>query len=401
MNISEVSQQLSSLLSKAGSLFLTANDDFTNQLTIGQILKGKMLRSYEGGRYAVDFNGQEKIVDSSVPLKTGELIYGRVVGLGDKVELKRLAVPGENSQLSETQPRPQILSSKWESMLREAMQDFHVEFSAQEKTAIISMLKRVEQPQSLLMSAIALVKQNLPVSEQLLQLMSEFKKERFSLLPVDQVAPRIEYVEVASDEFNSVGLTGLINEFMRLVDEQKHITREFFEKNAMQSQSEETSVYSQEQERFDHNQNFAMKWQLLNSQIDGAVQHRVVTLPIWLADRLVEVNIAIYEQNKKHQHSEDINFRKIIFSLQLENLGQVDIEIILQNKNARLHISSDSRDSTEYLLEYAAGLNRDLNHHAWSLDEVAYSTKTSDEQGNVLNSIIQHYVAQDSLSQLM
>ncbi len=401
MNISEVSQQLSSLLSKAGSLFLAANDDFTNQLTIGQILKGKMLRSYDGGRYAVDFNGQEKIVDSSVPLKTGELIYGRVVRLGDKVELKRLAVPGEYSQLSETQSRPQILSSKWESMLLEAMQDFHVEFSAQEKTTIISMLKRVEQPQSLLMSAIALVKQNLPVSEQLLQLLSELKKERFSLLPVDQVAPRLEYAEVAGEEFNSVVLTGLINEFMRLVDEQKHITQEFFEKNSMQNQSGETSVSSQEQERFNQNQNFAMKWQLLNSQIDGAVQHRVVTLPLWLADRLVEVNIAIYEQNKRHQHAEDIKFRKIIFSLQLENLGQVDIEMILQNKSARLHITSESRDSTEYLLEYATDLNRDLKHHEWSLDEVAYSTKTSDEQGNVLNSIIQHYVAQDSLSQLM
>ena len=48
---------LSSLARGAPSISFTGGGDFASKLTLGQIIKGRVLRSYEGGRYAIDFGG--------------------------------------------------------------------------------------------------------------------------------------------------------------------------------------------------------------------------------------------------------------------------------------------------------------------------------------------------------
>ena len=158
MNISEVRQQLASLLSKAGNLIFTADDDYGKQLVMGQILKGKVLRSYDNGRYLMDFKGEQKVVDSSVPLKTGELIHGRVVGLGDKVELKKLVTQDDHltAQNVESLPSRGLLNNRWETLLLQGMQKFNVKFNSQERDIVISQMKKADFPQAILMNAMVL-----------------------------------------------------------------------------------------------------------------------------------------------------------------------------------------------------------------------------------------------------
>ncbi|HEX5636556.1 MAG TPA: hypothetical protein VFY78_05680, partial [Gammaproteobacteria bacterium] len=193
MNISEVSQQLSSLLSKAGSLFLSATDDFASNLTVGQVIKGKVLRSYDSGRYLVDFNGQEKVVDSSVPLKTGELIQGRVIGIGEKVELKRMPLAADakpEAHAPDIQARA-FLGNKWDVMVRDAMLNYQVKLSAQDRDLISSLLKNSPVPERTLLAAIALMKQGLPASDLFMQLLGELqlKDRNLKLYPPSQQAP--------------------------------------------------------------------------------------------------------------------------------------------------------------------------------------------------------------------
>lgn len=402
MNISEVTQQLSNFLTKASSLFLTANDNFTNQLTVGQILKGKMLRSYEGGRYLVDFDGHEKVVDSSVPLKTGELIYGRVVGLGDKVELKRLVISRDDKSSYETQISTDFLLSKWDMKLRDIMRDFQVKFSLQERRVVISMIKNSAHPEKILLSAIALTKHQLPISEDLLKYIAGLEKNNLiSLLIPQQIAPKMGLTnEFASDlSMPTDVLAQFINEIKRIFDEQQAFSMTDFESDSgLEVDDVSDAGLAQD---FESQNQFAMKWHLLNAQIDGAVQHRVATLPVWLGEQLVEVNIAIFEQGRHQIQAADIKFKKIVFSLELEFLGAVDIEMILNKKNIRLHISSGSYQSSQILLSHEYHLKKDLLDYNWMLDEIDYSTKSVDGEGNVIGAIVEHYASQDRLSCLM
>ena len=91
------------LRTSANRLFLPGASDFAGGLNLGQIIKGKVMRQYDGGRYLVSFGGHERVVDSSVPLTSGELIHGRVIGLGERVELQRV-YPGEESDTSAPKP---------------------------------------------------------------------------------------------------------------------------------------------------------------------------------------------------------------------------------------------------------------------------------------------------------
>src|SRR3954462_14554697 len=79
-----------SALNSSNALLFKADVDFAAKLTLGQIIKGRVLRAYEGGRYLMDFYGQQKVVDSAMPLRVGDVIHGRVVGLGEHVELQRV-----------------------------------------------------------------------------------------------------------------------------------------------------------------------------------------------------------------------------------------------------------------------------------------------------------------------
>jgi len=404
MNIGEVSQQLASLLNKASSMFLAANDDFGRQLSMGQILKGKVLRSYEGGRYLLDFGGQQKVVDSSVPLKTGELVHGRVVGLGDKVEIKRLFTADDSA--IEQQPQAAksggLLNGKWDSLLLEAMQKFQVRFTADQRSVIIAQMKKAQQPQSILMAAMALSKQQMPITGQLLQLLGELqgRKQKLSLLPADQLAPRMAPAETPVSG-HGAGLTQLVNALMKLMQEQQDIAVQQAPQQGVAENDDNFDSAANNDTDSEHNDQFAFNWRLLNAQVDGSVQHRVSTLPIWLGDRLVEVNIAIYEQRQHQEHNTRLSFRKIIFSLQLDNLGQLDIEMAMENKHLRLNISADSHETTQQLLAHAGELNEQLNDQGWLLDETGYATRSPDSMGNIATSVVEHYMAQDSLSRLM
>ncbi len=90
MKVDPLQPVLTQLAKGASAISFAGGGDFASKLTLGQIIKGRVLRSYEGGRYLVDFAGQQKVVDSAVPLSSNEVIVGRVIGLGEQVELQRI-----------------------------------------------------------------------------------------------------------------------------------------------------------------------------------------------------------------------------------------------------------------------------------------------------------------------
>jgi len=84
-----------------GNASFAADDNWAAKLTLGQIIKGKVLRSYGDGRYGVHFGDQQRIVDSGIPLTVGDQLRGRVVGLAERVTIERLPERGNPSAAEE------------------------------------------------------------------------------------------------------------------------------------------------------------------------------------------------------------------------------------------------------------------------------------------------------------
>src|SRR3954452_22379567 len=113
-----------SALNSSNALLVKSDVDFAAKLTLGQIIKGRVLRAYEGGRYLMDFYGQQKVVDSAVPLRAGDVIHGRVVGLGEHVELQRVLLESARPDAPATPGTvaaapAALMENKWQRLVSE------------------------------------------------------------------------------------------------------------------------------------------------------------------------------------------------------------------------------------------------------------------------------------------
>lgn len=412
MNIAEVGQQLASILNKSGSLFFSSTGDFARDLTIGQMIKGKVLRSLDQGRYQVAFGGQEKVVDSSIPLRPGEEIQGRVVSLGEQVEVKKIASSQLESGVASLVDKAAIpgLLSKWENQLIQAMREFNVKFNSQQRADIIRSMKQSSNPQAVLLAAAAMAKQNLPVKHESLQLLDrlQLKPGSIGLYDREQLLPQLQSAELSSEQ-QPQQLQQLAAAIKQLVQQQEELARFRPAVEGAEGDVElagditqgDTEAKADLQQGDEHRRAFSDTWNLLNNQLEGAVEHRVASLPFWLNDRLIEVDVAMYQQKQNLQGVEQIDSRKLFFSLELEKLGLVEVEIILHNNRVRMSVTTDSSESTQALLSEGADLNAGIQSMDWSLDEISYMTREKEAHKNVVHSVLEHYASQDSLSRLM
>jgi len=86
VDLGNLSNLISSLVgargNDAGKFSFHATPDLSKDIQLGQIVKGRVLRQVGNNQYTAEINGRERVVDSSVPLSSDEIIYGRVVGVG-------------------------------------------------------------------------------------------------------------------------------------------------------------------------------------------------------------------------------------------------------------------------------------------------------------------------------
>jgi len=147
--------------------------DFSQTLNIGQIIEGKVLRQFDDTRYSVTFGDHERVVDSSIPLSAGDVLYGRVIGLGERVELQRIYRDPQTVQKSAQQPvaDPAIaraLSGR-AANIEELLQRYQVSLTEAERASVERAARSVEDPQALGWASALLNKLGLSVSPPLLE----------------------------------------------------------------------------------------------------------------------------------------------------------------------------------------------------------------------------------------
>src|SRR5438128_1659568 len=75
---------------QTAALVLQPDGGGLSGVALGQILQAKVLLQLDVGRYLVRLAGQERVVESAVPLRADELLSLRVAGSRERVELERV-----------------------------------------------------------------------------------------------------------------------------------------------------------------------------------------------------------------------------------------------------------------------------------------------------------------------
>jgi hypothetical protein len=365
-----------------------------SELSLGQIIKGRVLRHYEGGRYLMSLEGRERVVDSSVPLKAGEIIRGRVVAIGDRVELQPLAEEGAAAGPVSgiTQEKPDAGAASPTDELTASFANAGLKLDEQARASLTRALRGAGDPQALVLAAIALAKIGLPQDPALLDAIQALLKRRPST--IESPAESAEAFAVSPGQ----NLATQLHEAIKTALPGSEAA------NAAASPAlpaDVSSAGADGRPASDHGGSQADSGQLgqwiLNAQTGGSVFHRVGTLPLLIGGRLVEVDVALFEQDARQAKQGEPRARHLVFVLNTEGFGGVEVSARLVNSHVRVRFASERSATLDLLASRREELSRHLVGLGWVVDEIAYETKESDERNPAYRAVVDYVVTQGSL----
>lgn len=396
------------------SLVFRADGDFSSTLTLGQIIKGKVLRHYDGGRYGISFNGQERVVDSTFPMHQGDVIYARVTGLDEKVHLQRVVGDPVEQANGKTDPQ-RSAHLQGVSDYRDTIQSLFYRYQAKLTTGEHRLIRQLQAQlggsRHVALSALILHKIGIAIDAGLIKalhrVLADLSKESTAKQILHQASLATETGNASAEEMVE-GLAALLSSVSRKGRTEGQAS------SAMEAYSHKPSDHSELQtflpdshmgqgREKEHLEWFLGQW-LLNAQVGGAVSHRFMRIPLWFDGQLVEVTLALFAQGatSEEKASEDrsaLRYRRIVFSLETERLGRLEIQAKLADCHVCLDICADSRATAEYLGIQMKDLRMALAAYGWQIDDIRYGVLSA--PGGPLDAVIEHLVAKDSLNRLM
>jgi hypothetical protein len=403
-----------------GKFFLPGASAFADTLSVGQIIQGRVLRGYDDNRYLVAFGDNERIVDSSIPLTTGEILYGRVVGLGDRVELQRVYVNAQEKSAQRDsatiEPRPAPSATVSATAVDHVLQRYRIELTDSDRATLMRAARTAADPEAMGLAGAMLSKLGLPQTSALLEAMyrAQFtagtgssSAERLQLESLPQViASWQQSAELQSSSIQQLAqLVGHILE-ARIPAEAPR-TAAADSSQALQgaaaaivpSNRRQADLLADEDSRRKVQESLSAR--ILNAQTGGVVAHRSGLLPLLVGGKLVEVSFALFEQRRPANQAQGLQHRQVLFSLQTEQMGRVDVLARITGGHVRVQISTDSEDRTSQTARYADQLKGSLAESGWNVDEVAYATRSDTPHNAAVRSVIEHVVSLDSLNRLV
>jgi hypothetical protein len=411
MSVNSITSHLQAALKEAtfNHLSFSGGSGFSDNLTVGQVLKGRVLRHYEGNRYLVDFGGEQKVVDSVVPLRTQELISGKVIAVGERVELRRLAadVPAEKGTAQAVADH-WPLGGKYERLVDRVFERYLGTLSASERGNLLRAVREAPQPETMALAGLALTKIGIALAPEALRAVFEALTQpaKQGLFPPAGEAPELATTEGAGRAKTQAAVDALAPLIAELVDdipERRAAPRDvdIAEGDVAADIQLPTPGGNQAADNGTGRQGlFNMARWILNAQSGGSVSHRIGTIPIKLGDQLIEVNVAVFDQ-RRAQVAKGMQHRQILFSLHTEALGNVEVLAKIAGRHVRVEVTSENAAATEEMSRYVGELQGALRETGWEVDELVYETRIESAPANLARAVVEHLVRQDSLNRLM
>lgn len=423
MSVDQVTSSLQAALKATGANFyLPGGSDFAGNLQLGQIIKGKVLRHFEGNRYLVSFHGQEKVVDSAMSLRTDEIIHGRVIALGERVELQRIhterpEVSAARDQTTTKQPVETSLFNRHEQLINRLFDQYAGKLSGEDKAILLRLIKGAADPDTMATAGLVLSKLGLGQSPEFLRAVYEVlvtRNPRHGLFPLPEKAMQLATAPIQPDEAGNRTaeqlaplIANLMNQITRREDESgrnRDVTTDIGVSSTTIRDDADTARQQEELNDGHHPwQNRAInlgQW-VFNTQTQGAVSHRIGTIPFWLGDQLIEVDIAVFDQRAGTNLLNGVKHRQVVIALNMEHLGHIELTARIAGNHVRLGITNDQSHKTEIVSTHMGQLRDALAKAGWEVDEMTYATQVITSASGVPRSVVEHIVSQDSLNRLM
>lgn len=380
-------------------------DIAAKNLQLGQILLAKVLRVHQNGSYLVDLNGHQHVVDSAIPLRQGEVFRGKVIGLEERIVLEKM-VDAEPTPMEVSEPVMQIDWSK-DNLANDlkAFVTLHQNvFDVRTWNSLIRAAGRTDHPQLVLSASVFLHKLGVPVSTELAVDLAKYLANDARLhasLEEDALHLHAENAIAQPVEKNDEALQLVAAYIQKKSEEALERAREAIVQVLSQHGASQQKILAvSQQPPDDSGENLdqsVLQW-LMNAQTGGAVSHQMLVLPFVIDGKLVELDMALFDQKEHTDTPSELRSRVIRLSLEMEHLGKVDAVIKAVNQNLQVQFLSASDTGLQTLASYNQHLKAQLQQLNYRVDELRYHIDPSLAGQSVMRPIVDLVVNTDSLS---
>lgn len=331
---------------RLAGLTLQRDSGLASQLALGQVVQAKVLRPLQGGHYLVRILGHEHTVESANPLRSGETINGRVVGLDERIELERL---GEDAGArADAQAGAQSGDEAWlalgggraSEVIEELFRRYRGTLDADAAERLRRAAAGAARPDRMALAGLVLAKAGLPLDALLLQsLYAALDARAGALAPLPEGGAAPDWWTPAQ--------------------------------------------------------------RVLNAQGGGAVAHRLGMLPLQAGERLIEVDAALFEERREAAAAPQMKHRKLVLTLETEHLGRLELRAVMADSHVRVALATESSASTHALLRHGESLSRSLAEGGWQVDEISYETRARHDANGAIAAAAEHLITPGSVNRLL
>lgn len=394
MKLTAVTPAVNQASKPQGDLSLVIQQqDWLKTISLGQIIKGKVLKAYDSNRYGVMMGGQERIVDSTISFQVGQQLSAKVMDIHDnKVSLKLI----ERSASRDVIP-PNLAESKPQNLVDSLIRQFNMEqLSDIQKQVITDIANTFGNDIFAIKVALYLAKVGLPISEVLIRNLLKSADMSTQVVPhqsnLSEVTPAVNtenlpllylaIAEILSGKDMSAGAEQ---------DAEESASQAGFEQR-MPAGYTSTNNLENNTSSFDSDSEQTPFMKLLNVDTDSAIAHSFDVLAIIINDRLMEFDVAFFDQAKTET---GVTLSKqIVF--ELETLaGKVGIVAKLVNNRLSVAFNADQPTLLDALQQQQNIFSESLSNAGWVLEQMHYAKST--ERTSAIGAVIDHVLTQGSM----
>lgn len=386
-------------------------DQWLKTITAGQILKGRVLRIYSEKKYGIDFGGQERIVDSTVVLTKGDVITGKVLAVGEhNISMKIVSAQSADHSTNNSAYETKI---EVKSPLQMESERFNVNLNSLQEAAVLSALNGSENAAVTIRVGLYLAKLGVPITIELVRALTSrvLNNKVFSPADLDKIIPilttestRVESLkgeERVQPNFALV-FDNLKNFFLKDFNEEtlKNVSAGQLNSFAQNSATLTSQSSSKNLNSMDENDNknlglYQLLFRLLNLSNGSYVQHRFQTLPIIINGKLIEFDVAFFDQANHDSDISGLKSKCLKFSLKTD-YGLLNLDVRALNDRVAINFNSENDYLVSQIKEYESDLNSNLTEAGWKVDKIQYVK--SEQKIIAAYEVINHVLMQDSLN---
>jgi hypothetical protein len=354
MSISDLSHASSIIPSAAQRREQAPRRPF-HRLSVGQMLDLKVLQKIADGRFLVQFDGGRHIVETAMTLRAGSTLHATVAAIGERLELKYIDAPAAPTgpDLDVPSPDDDTETSEDPALLDDLQQQYDVVLSYEDRRSIATAMQGAAEPTRMANAGLFLGKLLQPIGDEALQ--AVYSALSWSQRSTSMPSAATDASALLEQLPNAAAVTTFGES---LADSLSPGDRELAER-------------------------------LLNEQDEGSMAYSYGTVPLLIADQLIELDVVMFRERNKQDAQTAV--RRLVMTLRTQTLGRVEVMAQAVGQRLTIALTAESASASDSLAQHADEVRELIGRLGWQVESIRYDV--DGERARAADHIVRHVLS--------